>query len=75
MSQETTYTFADGLISQQDLQSLGLNNIGYIRAARIRGEQAYELHAADGTAIAVRDNDGELIAIAAEQSIGLAPLH
>ncbi len=75
MSQETTYTFADGLISQQDLQSLGLNNIGYIRAARIRGEQAYVLHAADGTAIAVRGDDAELIAIAAEQSIGLAPLH
>lgn len=65
----------DALLSQQDLQLLGLNNIGYIRTAQIRGEIAFVLHAADGTALAVRHDADDIKNLATEQAIGIASLH
>ncbi len=41
------------IMSEQDLAVLGLPDLAYIKRVIIDGENAYSIHAADGTAIAV----------------------
>ncbi len=41
------------IMSDQDLAVLGLQDLAYIKRVIVDGENAYSIHAADGTAIAV----------------------
>ncbi len=42
-----------GTLSPQDLLTLGLEQIAYIRPVEIGGDTAFAVHAADGTRIAI----------------------
>ena len=42
-----------GTISPQDLMTLGLARIAYIRPVEIGGDAVFAVHAADGTRIAI----------------------
>ncbi len=44
------------IMSDQDLAVLGLQDLAYIKRVIIDGANAYSIHAADGTAIAVMDD-------------------
>jgi hypothetical protein len=40
-------------LSQTDFATLGMNGIAYVKMTEVDGEPAYEIHAADGTPMAV----------------------
>ena len=42
-----------GVLTQQDLMALGMEQIAYVKAVEVEGATAYAVHAADGTKIAV----------------------
>ena len=44
------------IMSDQDLAVLGLADMAYVKRVIIDGENAYSIHAADGTAIAIMDD-------------------
>jgi hypothetical protein len=76
MKDKETATFQDFMImTQGDLRKLGLEEVGYIKKYQTRGEIAFVLHAADGTALAVQ-NDAEAARISADhQSIDIVSVH
>lgn len=76
MKNKETATFQDFMImTQGDLRKLGLEEVGYIKKYQTRGETAFVLHAADGTALAVQ-NDVESARISADhQSIDIVSVH
>ena len=63
------------LMSQNDLKKLGLEEVAYVKKYRVRGQTAFVLHAADGTALAVQDNAGAVQASAQHQDLEVVPLH
>lgn len=40
-------------ITEQDLAALGVQDVAYVKAAEIDGQQVFAVHAADGTQLAV----------------------
>lgn len=76
MKTKETATLQDFMmITQGDLRKLGLEEVGYIKKYQTRGETAFVLHAADGTALAVQ-NDAEAARTSADhQSIHVVSVH
>lgn len=44
------------IMTDQDLAGLGLQCVAYVKRIQIGGANAYSIHAADGTEIAIMDN-------------------
>ena len=44
------------IMTDRDLAGLGLQCVAYVKRIRIEGENAYSIHAADGTEIAIMCN-------------------
>lgn len=44
------------IMSDQDLADLGLRCVAYVKSVKVAGEDAYSIHAADGTEIAIMGN-------------------
>lgn len=59
-------------ISERDLMVLGLQEVAYVKPVTVEGENAFSVHAADGTQIAVMaDRD---VAFAAIRQHNLEPV-
>ncbi len=41
------------IMTDQDLEGLGLQSVAYVKSVRIEGQSAFSIHAADGTEIAI----------------------
>lgn len=54
-------------ISAHDFLTFGLHQVAYIRPVHVEGQPAWSLHAADGTALTVQDNQN-LAAVMARQN-------
>jgi len=44
------------IMTDQDLADLGLKCVAYVKSVKVAGEDAYSIHAADGTEIAIMGN-------------------
>ena len=44
-------------LSAQDFLALGVQQMAYIRPVTVNGMQAFSIHAADGTQLAIHDNE------------------
>lgn len=44
-------------LTPSDLRGLGRDAVAYVRAYEVKGQQAFVLHAADGTALAVQKDE------------------
>ena len=62
-------------LSELDFLVLGREEIAYMRPISIDGEEAVELHAADGTTISVLDTTDLAIAKAKQQDLKALALH
>ncbi|MDI2090094.1 DUF1150 family protein [Commensalibacter oyaizuii] len=43
-------------LTEDQLKALGVSQLAYVKTIMINGEQAFAIHAADGTPVAVTDN-------------------
>ncbi len=41
------------IITDQDLEGLGLQRVAYVKSVQIEGQAVFSIHAADGTEIAI----------------------
>ena len=48
-----TQTESIQVLSARDLLNLGLQEVAYVKPLEVEGEQAFAVHAADGTQIAI----------------------
>lgn len=62
-------------MTQGDLRKLGLQEVGYIKRYQTRGETAFVLHAADGTALAVQNDIDAAHVSADHQDIDVVSVH
>ena len=44
------------IITDQDLEGLGLQRVAYVKSVQIEGQAVFSIHAADGTEIAILGN-------------------
>lgn len=63
------------LMSQADLKNLGMDDIGYVKKYAIDGEDAWVLHAADGTALAVQKDVDAARVSAQHQDLDIVSVH
>ena len=54
-------------LSAQDFLTFGIHQVAYIRPIKVEGQSAWSLHAADGTALTVQNNE-HLAAVMARQN-------
>ncbi|MBL8699652.1 MAG: DUF1150 family protein [Alphaproteobacteria bacterium] len=59
-------------LSAQDFAALGAQQIAYVKPIALEGELRFEIHAADGTPVALVDSAD--VAFAAVRQNGLEPL-
>lgn len=62
-------------VSKSDLKTLGLGDVAYLRHHVIRGHRIFVLHAADGSALTVRDNENLVREDAGSQGLDLITVH
>lgn len=67
--------FIPFLMTQADLRALGLEEVGYVRQYQINGKNAWVLHAADGTALAVQGNAKAAASAARNHDLDLVAVH
>lgn len=67
--------FIPFLMTQADLKALGLEEVGYVRQYQINGKNAWVLHAADGTALAVQGNAKAAGVAARNHDLDLVAVH
>lgn len=67
--------FIPFLMTQADLRALGLEEVGYVKQYEINGKNAWVLHAADGTALAVQGNAKAALGAARNHDLDLVALH
>lgn len=62
-------------MSDQEFKALGMDQVAYIKAYRVKDQTAWVVHAADGTAIAVQNDVAAAVNSAQAQDLGVATLH
>ena len=62
-------------MSDQEFKALGMDQVAYIKAYRVKDKIAWVVHAADGTAIAVQNDADSAHSSAHAQDLGIATLH
>lgn len=67
--------FIPFLMTQADLKALGLEEVGYVKEYQINGKNAWVLHAADGTALAVQGNAKAAAGAARNHDLDLVSVH
>lgn len=67
--------FIPFLMTQADLKRLGMEEIGYVKQYQVNGKNAWVLHAADGTALAVQGNSDAALASARQHELNLVSVH
>ena len=63
------------IMTDQDLEGLGLQCVAYVKHIRIEGGNAYSIHAADGTEIAIMDNRDIAFATIREHNMEAVSAH
>lgn len=63
------------VISASELRGLGMESVAYIRAVEVEGEDAFAIHAADGTPMAVTDDWETAINAILQHEMMPVPLH
>ncbi len=69
---ESTFPF---LMTEAELKNLGLEEVGYVKPYKVKGQIAWVLHAEDGSAITVQNNPSAIRLSAQQQDINLVSLH
>lgn len=74
---ESIPTTADLLrnISMQDFLAFGIQQIAYIRPVHVNGQDAWSLHAADGTALTVQQSPHLAAVVARQNDLEPVALH
>lgn len=67
--------FIPFLMTQTDLKQLGLEEVGYVKQYQVNGKNAWVLHAADGTALAVQGNAAAASTAALQHELDLVAVH
>jgi hypothetical protein len=62
-------------MTEQDLRKLGLEAVAYMRKYSVNGTDAWVVHSADGTAIAMQNNIHAAMASARHQDLQVVSLH
>ncbi|AXY21289.1 MULTISPECIES: DUF1150 family protein [Komagataeibacter] len=62
-------------ISTGELRGLGVESVAYIRAIQVDGEDAFAIHAADGTPMAVTDDRETAVNAILQHEMMPVPLH
>ncbi len=63
------------IMTDRDLAGLGLQCVAYVKRVRIEGENAYSIHAADGTEIAIMCNRDVAFATIREHDMEAVSAH
>ncbi|MCE2565959.1 DUF1150 family protein [Komagataeibacter sp. FNDCF1] len=63
------------IITTGELRGLGMESVAYIRAVQVEGEDAFAIHAADGTPMAVTDDRETAVNAILQHEMILVPLH
>lgn len=63
------------VMSEGDLQGLGLGDVAYIKSYDVKGRVAYVLHAADGSTVEVEDNENDAILSAYQNDLNIVAVH
>lgn len=63
------------IMSDTDLAALGLQQVAYIKPVKVQGIQAYAVHAADGTEIAVMANRDVAVAAVRQHELDPVSVH
>jgi hypothetical protein len=76
LSTEAALAVADPRhITRSELRRLGLPHLVYLRSGLVDGQQAYAIHAADGTAMAVVEDVEGAIELAAANDMTFVAVH
>ncbi|MBI3440202.1 MAG: hypothetical protein HY052_00055 [Proteobacteria bacterium] len=77
MSERQNLSMLDLLstVSKSDLKGLGLGDVAYIRRHAMNGHRIFVLHAADGGALAMQNNEDSLRHDASFQELDLVTVH
>ncbi|MCQ8279467.1 DUF1150 domain-containing protein [Acetobacteraceae bacterium KSS8] len=62
-------------ISARELAALGMSTLAYIKVVRVDGEEAFAIHAADGTPMALADNRDIALAAILQHEMVPAQVH
>jgi len=62
-------------ISQQDLLTLGMNEVAYIKPAIVDGKSVVAIHAANGATITATDTKEKAIALIKQNDLEPMPIH
>jgi hypothetical protein len=62
-------------ITPQDLMSLGVSDLAYVRPIRIEGQNLFAVHAADGTQLTVLPSREVALATIRRNDLEPVPLH
>jgi hypothetical protein len=68
-------SFEDIVMPHIDLLTLGLDEVGYIKAYKDGGKKIWVLHAANGTAVAVEPDAAKALQSAMHNDLGLVSVH
>ena len=63
------------IITDQDLEGLGLQSVAYVKSVRIEGQAVFSIHAADGTEIAILGNRDVAFATIREHDMEAVSVH
>ncbi|GAN98357.1 MULTISPECIES: DUF1150 family protein [Komagataeibacter] len=63
------------VISTSELRGLGMESVAYIREVEVEGEDAFAIHAADGTPMAVTEDRETAINAILQHEMMPVPLH
>jgi hypothetical protein len=66
---------SDRIMTDQDLEGLGLQCVAYVKSVEVSGEAAYSIHAADGTEIAIMCNRDIAMATIREHNMEAVSAH
>lgn len=62
-------------ITTQDLAAMGVQDIAYVKATRIDGQEVFAIHAADGTQLAVMPSRETALAAVRQNDMEPVSLH
>ncbi|QHC34472.1 DUF1150 family protein [Komagataeibacter xylinus] len=68
-------TTSPHMISTGELRGLGMEAVAYIRTVQVEGENAFAIHAADGTPLAVAEDRDDAVNAIVQHDMMLVPLH
>ncbi|MCZ6637271.1 MAG: DUF1150 family protein [Alphaproteobacteria bacterium] len=63
------------IITDQDLEGLGLQSVAYVKSVQIEGQAVFSIHAADGTEIAILGNRDVAFATIREHHMEAVSVH